>query len=368
MRILSAFIKKEFLQIIRDPSSIMIAFILPTLLSLIYMYGINMDSVNIWLGLKLDDANPQVMTLAKSFSNNNYIRTHIYDDKDAMYNDIVNSKLQGAVIIPGDFTASLHSRRTAQVLVITDGSETNTANYVQSYASGIIYQWLETMHYSKQQVNLINPQLRIWYNAELDSHYFILPGSLAVTLSLVGILLTALVVAREWERGTMEALLSTRLTRLQFVLGKYFAYYVLGMCSLCFNIFLCVTAFAIPFRGSHLMIFLVGSLFLLTCMGIGLLVSTIFKNQFLASQVSLLMGFLPALLLSGLMFPISSMPAFFRYLTAVLPQRYFVSFIESEFLAGTIGHIVFINTAYLSCLCLVLSFLVYKNTWARLEK
>ena len=165
MRILSAFIKKEFLQIIRDPSSIMIAFILPTLLSLIYMYGINMDSVNIRLGLKLDDANPQVMTLAKSFSNNNYIRTHIYDDKDAMYNDIVNSKLQGAVIIPGDFTASLHSRRTAQVLVITDGSETNTANYVQSYASGIIYQWLETMHYSKQQVNLINPQLRIWYNA-----------------------------------------------------------------------------------------------------------------------------------------------------------------------------------------------------------
>lgn len=116
MRILSAFIKKEFLQIIRDPSSIMIAFILPTLLSLIYMYGINMDSVNIRLGLKLDDANPQVMTLAKSFSNNNYIRTHIYDDKDAMYNDIVNSKLQGAVIIPGDFTASLHSRRTAQVL------------------------------------------------------------------------------------------------------------------------------------------------------------------------------------------------------------------------------------------------------------
>ena len=195
-----------------------------------------------------------------------------------------------------------------------------------------------------------------------------MPGSLAVTLSLVGILLTALVVAREWERGTMEALLSTRLSRLHFVAGKYFSYYILGICSLLFNVFLCIAVFDLAFRGSYIILFLVGSLFLLTCMGIGLLVSTIFKNQFLACQISLVMGFLPALLLSGLMFPISSMPAFFRYLTAVLPQRYFVSFIESEFLAGTISDIVLINTVYLSCLCLVLLFLVYKNTLVRLEK
>ncbi|CAK7011087.1 ABC transporter permease [uncultured Phascolarctobacterium sp.] len=368
MRILSAFIKKEFLQIIRDPSSILIAFILPTLLSLIYMYGINVDSVNIKLGLKLDDANPRVVTLARSFSNNPYIKTKVYDNNADMYAAIGNSQLQGAVIIPGDFSADLAKGRTAQVLVITDGSETNTANYVQSYASGIITQWLEAMNYGKQQVNLITPQLRVWYNEELDSHYFILPGSLAVTLSLVGILLTALVVAREWERGTMEALLSTRLSRLQFVLGKYFAYYVLGTLALWCNVFLCVTAFELPFRGSYIVLFFVGSLFLLTCMGIGLLISTIFKNQFLASQVSLVMGFLPALLLSGLMFPISSMPAFFRYLTAVLPQRYFVTFIESEFLAGTISSVVLINTVYLSCLCLVLLFLVYKNTLVRLEK
>lgn len=368
MRILSAFIKKEFLQIIRDPSSILIAFILPTLLSLIYMYGINVDSANIKLGLKLDDANPRVMTLAKSFSNNPYIKTRVYDNTADMYAAIANSQLQGAVIIPGDFSANLAQNRTAQALIITDGSETNTANYVQSYASGIITQWLEGMNRGKQQVNLITPQLRVWYNEELDSHYFILPGSLAVTLSLVGILLTALVVAREWERGTMEALLSTRLSRLQFVLGKYFAYYVLGTLSLWFNVFLFATAFELPFRGSYIVLFFVGSLFLLTCMGIGLLISTIFKNQFLASQVSLVIGFLPALLLSGLMFPISSMPTFFRYLTAVLPQRYFVTFIESEFLAGTISSVVLINTVYLSCLCLVLSFLVYKNTLVRLEK
>lgn len=368
MRILFAFIKKEFLQIIRDPSSILIAFILPTLLSLIYMYGINMDSVTIRMGLKLDDATPYVTSLAKSFGNSKYINTKIYDDKEAMYSDIVNSQIHGAVIIPSNFTDNLKSGRKAQVLVITDGSETNSANYVQSYAGGIVAQWLATIPYSKQQINLINPQLRVWYNAEMDSHAFIVPGSLAITLSLVGLLLTALVVAREWERGTMEGLLSTRLTRWHFVLGKYFSYFFLGMCSMCSNIFLCVTIFDIPFRGSYLILFMVGGLFLLTCMGIGLLISSIFKNQFLASQVSLMMGFLPALLLSGLMFPIASMPPIFRYLTAVLPQRYFVSFIESEFLAGTIGQIVLLNTAFLSILCLVLLFLVYQNTLARLEK
>ena len=173
MRILWAFIKKEFLQIFRDPSSILIAFILPTLLSLIYMYGINVDSVNINLGLKLDDANPRVVSLARSFSNNQYIRTKVYDDKDAMYSDIVNSKLQGAVIVPNDFTVTLNNGRTAQILVITDGSETNTANYVQSYASGVIYQLLETTGYTKQQGRQIDPQLRSRYNEKLDSHYLI---------------------------------------------------------------------------------------------------------------------------------------------------------------------------------------------------
>ena len=159
MKILRAFIKKEFLQIVRDPSSILIAFILPTLLSLIYMYGINMDSVNISLGLKLDDANPRVTTLARSFSNNRYLQTQIYDSRDAMYSDIVNSKLQGAVVVPNDFTVNLNNGRPAQILVITDGSETNTANYVQLYASGVIAQWLATLGHTSQQPGLIEPQL-----------------------------------------------------------------------------------------------------------------------------------------------------------------------------------------------------------------
>lgn len=367
MRILIAFIKKEYLQIIRDPSSILIAFVLPTLLSLIYMYGINLDSVNIRLGLKFNDASPAVTSLSRSFSNSKYITTGIYDNEQELHSGIVNSQLHGAVIVPSDFTDNITNNKTAKVLVIADGSETNTANYVQSYASSIISKWMQISGHATTQ-QLIQPQIRMWYNPNQESRHFILPGSISITLSLVGLLLTALVVAREWERGTMEALLSTRLTRLQFVAAKYSAYYMLGMSALIFNVMLCVTVFGIPFRGSYIVLFIVGSLFLLTCMGIGLLISSIFKNQFLACQISLVMGFLPALLLSGLMFPISSMPDIFQYLTYILPQRYFTTFITSEFMAGSIRNIILFNTVFLGVLCLLLMLLVYKNTITRLEK
>ena len=219
-----------------------------------------------------------------------------------------------------------------------------------------------------RQKSVINPQIRTWYNQDLNSHYFILPGSLAITMTLIGILLTALVVAREWERGTMEAILSTRVRKIDIVLGKYIPYLILGMCSMAFNVFLCTAVFKVPFRGNYFVLFGVCSLFLFTSSGIGLLISSKLKNQFLASQVSLGIGFLPALLLSGLMFPINSMPLIFQHLTRILPPRYFITFIESEFMAGTVWEIVIVNSIFLTILGLVLFAAVYANTDMRLNK
>jgi ABC-2 type transport system permease protein len=214
---------------------------------------------------------------------------------------------------------------------------------------------------------LVVSDIRYWYNQGINSHYFILPGSLAVTMTLIGILLTALVIAREWERGTMEALLSTNATKLHIVLGKYIPYFVLGMLSLCFSVFLIIVIFKIPFNGNLLALFFVSSLFLFTCLGIGLLISTKLKDQFLASQAALAVGFLPALFLSGLMFPINSMPVFFQYLTRVMPPRYYVSFIQSEFLAGTVFEIITESSIFLLVIGLILFVAVYKNTSMRLD-
>ena len=369
MKTLLALIKKEIKQIIRDPSSIIIAFVLPFISIMIYMYGINLDSVKVTMGIKNDDPNPEVATLVKSFGHSKYVNSIYFDNIKDIETAVARSKIKGAVIIPNDFSTKLARGQSADLLIITDGSEVNTANYVQSYALAIANSWLMTSKYAKTvKPPAINTEVRTWYNPDLNSHYFIVPGSIAITMTLIGILLTSLVVAREWERGTMEALLSTPIKPIHIVLGKYIPYFILGMLSLTFNIFLCVVVFQIPFRGSYLVLFIVSSLFLFTSLGIGLNISSVLKNQFLASMVAMSLGFMPALMLSGLMFPINSMPVFFQHLTRVLPPRYYVSFIESEFMAGGVKSIRLENAVFLAILGLLFFAAVYKNTSIRLEK
>ena len=368
MKILLALIKKEIKQILRDPSSIVIAFVLPFISIMIYMYGINLDSVKITMGIKNDDNSPEVATLVKSFGHSKYINSINYDNMGDIKTAVLSSKIKGAVIIPNDFSTKLSRNQKADLLVITDGSEVNTANYVQSCALAISNQWLATSKYKKNLSKpLINIENRTWYNPDLNSHHFIVPGSIAITMTLIGILLTSLVIAREWERGTMEALLSTKVRAIHIVLGKYIPYFILGMLSTAFNMFLCVCIFQVPFRGSYFMFFLISGIFLFTSLGIGLMISTALKNQFMASMVSISLGFMPALMLSGLMFPINSMPAFFQYLTMIIPPRYYVSFIESEFMAGGVNEIRLANAFYLTVLGLILFAGVYKKTQMRLS-
>ena len=368
MKILLALIKKEIKQILRDPSSIIIAFVLPLISILIYMYGINLDSVKVTIGIKNDDNNPEVAILVKSFGHSKYVNSINFDNEKDIVTAITRSKIKGAVIIPNDFSTKLSKGQKADLMIITDGSEVNTANYVQSYAQAISNQWLMTSKFAGSiKKSLINTQVRTWYNPDLNSHYFIVPGSIAITMTLIGILLTSLVIAREWERGTMEALLSTKVRAIHIVLGKYIPYFVLGMMSLAFNVFLCIFVFKIPFRGNLFLLFLISGIFLFTSLGIGLFVSTKLKNQFLASMVALSVGFMPALMLSGLMYPISSMPLFFQNLTRIIPPRYYVSFVQSEFMTGGVNAIRIENAIYLTILGLLLFLAVYKNTQMRLE-
>lgn len=369
MKILLALIKKEIKQILRDPSSIIIAFVLPLISILIYIYGINLDSVRVTMGIKNDDPTPEVATLVKSFGHSKYVNSIYFDNLKDIETAIIRSKIKGAVIIPNDFSTKLARGQNADLLIITDGSEVNTANYVQSYALSIANSWLMTSKYAGSVKSpSVSAEVRTWYNPDLNSHYFIVPGSIAITMTLIGILLTSLVVAREWERGTMEAMLSTSVKTIHIVLGKYIPYFILGMLSLIFNIFLCVVIFQIPFRGSYLVLLVVSGLFLFTSLGIGLNVSSVLKNQFLASMVAMSVGFMPALMLSGLMFPINSMPVFFQHLTRILPPRYYVSFVESEFMAGGVNSIRLENAIYLTILGLLFFAAVYKNTSMRLEK
>ncbi|MBR1617982.1 ABC transporter permease, partial [bacterium] len=296
-------------------------------------------------------------------------KSEYFFSKEEMYKKIKNSKLKGGIIFPNDFVKNLTNNKTADVFVITDGSEANLANYVSNYTNSITNLWLQNSDYKNNTTPpLIQANIRFFYNQDIDSHKFILPGSLAVTMNMIGMLLTALVISREWERGTIETLFSCNIKKIDFVLSKYIPYFILGMTSLAFNVLLCVTIFQIPFLGNYFILFLVGGLYLICCLGVGLLISASYKEQFSASQMALSFGLLPALMLSGLIYPISSMPVVFQYLTAILPPRYFITFIQSEFMAGTIPKIVIFNSIFLFFLGTLLFILVYNSIDLRLEK
>jgi len=332
------------------------------------MYGVNLDTVKVTMGIKNEDPSPQVLTLLESFDKSKYITTIRYNNRAQMNEDLVSGEINGFIVIPNDFSRKLARGQNADVQLVTDGAEVNLSNYVMAYPQAIIGQWLSQSSFARfMKRPLINTEIRYWYNQEINSHYFILPGSLAVTMTLIGMILTALVIAREWERGTMEALLSAKVRKIDIILSKYIPYFVLGMASMAFNVFMCVAVFDIPFRGSYFILFGVSALFLLTTLGFGLLISTNFKDQFLASQMALAIGFLPVFMLSGLTYPINSMPWILQAITKVIPARYFVSFIQSEFMAGTIWHIVLINSAYLLVLTAILFVATYRKTKMRLD-
>jgi ABC-2 type transport system permease protein len=347
MRRLSALIRKEFLQIVRDPSSILIAFVLPLLLLFIFGYGVNLDSNRITIGLALEDNSPDVASLATAFAGSRFFNVSVGRNLREFEPLLAAGHLRGIVAIPRGFNAGIMrgvSRQTGTeaggmpILVIADGSEPNIAFFVQNYAKGVIRVWGEHQNedHGLRTKPLIEVEPRFWYNEELKSRNFLLPGSIAVTMTLTGALLTALVIAREWERGAMEALMATPVTIVELLLGKLIPYFILGLCSMTVCWLAATLWYDVPFRGSFAALLAVSSVFLLTALGHGLLISSLTKNQFLAAQVALMSAFLPAMMLSGFVFEIASMAAPVRGISYLVAARYFVSCLQTLFLTGDI--------------------------------
>lgn len=334
--------RKETFQIIRDPSSILIAFILPLILLLLFGFGISLDANSIRIGMVVQDARADARSLVQAFEASEYFEIVTAFDQSALEPDLVSGQLRGLVVIPPDFTERLHRRDPAPIEVLTDGSQPNTAQFVANYAQGVYAVW-QTRQLGDAALTppaAITPQPRFWFNAELTSRYNLVPGSTAVVMTIIGTLLTALVIAREWERGTMEAVLATPVSRVELLLSKIVPYFILGMSSLVLCTLAAVFVFDVPFRGSVLALAAVAAAFLVPALGQGLLISAATKNQFVAAQLALFTGFLPATLLSGFIFEISAMPLPIRTVTTVIPARYFVTSLQTLFLAGDVWSVL----------------------------
>ena len=369
-RRLRALIVKEGFQIVRDPSTILISVVLPLLLLFLYGYGVSLDLDHLRIGLVMEDTSPEAQTLAESFTNSRYFDVKIVQDRRELLYDMQAGDIRGFVVIPSYFSDFLKRRSAiAPIQSIADGSETNTANFFQYYVQGAFGNWLRQEAISGEAKNLprVNILSRVWYNEQLESRYYLLSGSLAIIMTLIGTLLTALVVSREWERGTMEALISTPVGILEVIAGKVIPYFFLGLLSMVICVAATVFVFGLPFEGSLWVLGVVTSAFLCSALGLGLMISTLCRSQALSYQIALVTGFLPAFILSGFLFEIFSMPTWIQYFTHIIPARYFVQCLQTLFLVGNVWPLILWNLVSMLLIGLLFFLITMHKTVKRLE-
>lgn len=356
LRRLTALVRKETYQLFRDPSAIAIGLVMPALLIFLFGFGLSLDVKSVPVAIVLEAPSPAATELAAGFALSPYFETQETTSMPRAEQLLLQQKVDGIVRIRSDFARQLNSG-SGQVQLVVYGTDANRARIIEGYAQGAIAQYLARRsaegHPSPGNAS-VTVQSRLWFNEANDSHYFLVPGLVVLIMTLIGAFLTTLVMAREWERGTLEALFVTPVRSGEIVLSKMVPYFALGMIGLGLCIFSAKFLFGVPFRGSVLILTGVSTLYLLVSLAIGLSISSITKSQFVASMATMVITFLPALFLSGFLFDLRSMPVAIRVISYALPARYYVNLLQTLFLAGNIWAVVLPNAAVLAAMAVAL--------------
>jgi len=362
-------IRKESLQIIRDPSSIGIAFFLPVLLLLLFGYGVSLDAREVGIALVVEQPGPEASSLISGFRHSEYFTPRVMLSIQEAQRAMMEREVDGIIWLRADFARALRSGRSAPVAVILNGVDANKARLISGYVSGVWMQWLSrTSAEMGRSLDIpVEIEQRIWYNPAVRSRNYLVPGLIAVIMTLIGAMLTSMVVAREWERGTMEALLVTPVRIQEILIGKIVPYFILGMGGMLLSVIMAVFLFHVPLHGSLPALTVASALFMLTCIAMGLLISTAAGTQFVAGQVAIVVTFLPAFILSGFIFDIGSMPLPIQWVTHLVPATYFVAIVQTIFLAGDVWPIFFINCGWLVVMAAVFFLIIRKKSHKRLR-
>jgi ABC-2 type transport system permease protein len=368
LRRILALVKKETRQMIRDPSTIAVGVVLPVILILLFGFGLSLDVRNVPLAVVLEDRSAPAENLLAAFELSPYFRPQVVYSLQAADRLMMAGRVDGIVTIPADFGRRFGAG-DASVQLLVHGSDANRARIIESYVDGAVGTW-SARQAAEEDTTLaggpVTIQSRLWFNSANDSHYFLVPGLIVLVMTLIGAFLTAMVVAREWERGTFEALFVTPVRSGEILLGKTIPYFGLGVLGLLLCVISSKFLFHVPVVGS-LAVLLAGSmLYVLVALGVGLLISSYFKNQLVASQLTMLATFMPALMLSGFLFDLRSMPAAIRVITFLLPARYYVALLQTTFLAGDIWSVILPNAAVLTLMVALLGYASRAVTHKRL--
>jgi ABC-2 type transport system permease protein len=346
---------KETRQVIRDPSSIAIGCVVPLLMILLFGYGLSLDINHVSVAVVDEDDSADSTALIGAFRLSPYFRVTVVHSMAEANTQVLNRTVDGVLRIQSDFSRRRHLG-WAEVQILVNGSDANQARIMQGYAQGVVGLWGAAQAGSEGAVSA-GPVIavdKVWFNENNDSHYFLVPGLIVLVMTIIGAFLTAMVVAREWERGTLEALFVTPMRPGEFLISKLVPYFGLGM----FGFLLCLLAgqflFHVPLRGSLFLLCLASMIYLLVALGVGLLVSTLVKSQFLASQLAMTLTMMPAMMLSGFIYDLRSMPVFVRAITYAMPARYAVALMQTLYLAGDVGSVVWPNLMVLAAIAATL--------------
>jgi ABC-2 type transport system permease protein len=334
--------RKEFLHIVRDTRSLLLALLLPFVMLLAFGWALSLDVDHIPTVLYDQDNTPESRDLVRQFTGSRYFQiVDVANDYARIDRDINKSRALLAIVVPNDYARDLLSGREAPVQLIFDGSDSNTASIATGYADALIQTYAVRLRSDMQRKlgagewkNPVEPRIRVWYNSDLKSKNYIVPGLIAVILMIIASLLTSLTIAREWETGTMEQLLSTPVRPSELVLGKLSAYFALGITDMIICLVIGVFVFGVPLKGSVVLLILSSCIFLFGALCWGVMLSASTRSQLVAYQLGTLTSFLPAFLLSGFIYSIQNMPKAIQVFTYLVPARYFMVILKGIFLKG----------------------------------
>ncbi len=350
---LAGLMRKEVYEIVRDPSSIAIAFVLPLVLLLIFGYGVSLDARRILVAEVIDHPTQLTASFLAELERSPWFRPEIYPDEPSAEQALMHGRADAILWMRADFTRLSYSTGSAPIHLTVNGVDANQARIIENYVNGTWLLWLQ-QEAARQGTHVAAPVVadaRVWFNPALRSRDNLIPGLIAIIMTLIGALLTALVVAREWERGTMEGIMVTPVSAIEILLGKLIPYFAMGMGGMAMSTVMAVFLFDVPLRGSLLVLFGTAALFLLTALGMGLVISVLARSQFVAAMIAIVTTFLPAFILSGFIFDIRSMPQVIQLLTHIVAARYFVTMLQSVFLAGDVWPVLLRNAREMGVLC-----------------
>jgi ABC-2 type transport system permease protein len=356
LRRIKAVAKKEFIQIWRDPRSLGLGIVIPIILIVLFGYGLSLDIDHIPMVIWDQDKTQASVEFILNFRNSKYFSVNAYyNNYRDIERDINYGRAMIGMVIPKDFSHYLDSKTKAPVQVILDGCDANTAEIALGYINSVVYSFNVKLIASAlrkadaPEIKLLDFRPRVWFNQGFESKNFIVPGLIAIIMMVIAALLTSLTIAREWERGTMEQLISTPVRSAELIVGKFIPYFVIGLLDLAIAVIMGKFVFTVPLRGNLFLLFVLSSIFLSGSLALGIYISTVAKNQLMASQLALLVSFLPTILLSGFTYEIFNMPKIVQAMTYFIPARYFITILRGIYLKG-IG----ISELWSESLCLII--------------